>query len=51
MLRYQSTKCKKKLRTHKHDCHLELHCSNDTTLNKETTHSKASHEPSPQYYY
>ena len=30
-----------KLQTHKHDCHLELHCANDTTLNKETMHSKA----------
>ena len=27
--------------THKHDCHLELHYANDTTLNKETTHSNA----------
>ena len=27
--------------THKHDRHLELHNANDTTLNKETTHSKA----------
>ena len=27
--------------THKHDRHLELHYANDTTLNKETTHSKA----------
>ena len=35
----------KKLRTHKHDCHVELHCANDTTLNKETTHSKAVMNP------
>ena len=27
--------------THKHDRHLELHNANDTTLNKETMHSKA----------
>ena len=26
---------------HKHDCHLELHHADDTTLNKETTHSVA----------
>ena len=41
----------KKLRTHKHDCHLELHCANDTTLNKETTHSKAVMNPHNSFCY
>ena len=27
--------------THKHDRHHELHYANETTLNKETTHSRA----------